>query len=102
MSKQTFTREEVLKIVDELLESPDPLIDAVSNENPEWDAETLLELAEGFINRKYKARITQVCKTNCDNKSFKVKVGGKEHTFCCQKGFEKSLKDFAKTQGGIK
>jgi hypothetical protein len=44
--KETFTREEVIKLVDEILQYPDQLIDAVSNENTDWDAESLIELTE--------------------------------------------------------
>ena len=39
----------------------------------------------------------QVCKTRCDKKPFTTKVGNKTHTFCCEKGFIKSLDDFKKT-----
>ena len=43
-------------------------------------------------------KVVQVCKpSECDNTPFKVKVGKKNHTFCCEKGFEKSLKAFSKT-----
>lgn len=41
------------------------------------------------------ASIVQVCKTDCDKKPFKTKVGKVTHTFCCKKGFEISLKEFA-------
>ena len=46
MSKQTFTRDEVVKIIDDLLQRPDLLIDAVTNENTDTDAEYCLEIAE--------------------------------------------------------
>lgn len=47
MKKKTYTREEVIKLVDEILQYPDQLIDAVSNENTDWGAEELIEMAEG-------------------------------------------------------
>jgi len=46
MAKQTFTREEVILIINDLLERPDLLIDAVTNENTDVDAERCLEVAE--------------------------------------------------------
>ena len=46
--KQNFTRQEVINVLDELLQRPDILIDAVSNENTDYDAESLLEIAEQF------------------------------------------------------
>lgn len=46
MAKETFTREEVIKLVDEILQYPDQVIDAVSNENTNWGAEELIEMAE--------------------------------------------------------
>lgn len=49
-----------------------------------------------------KLEVIQVCGTDCDNKPYQVEVKSHSYTFCCQKGFEKSLKDFAKTQGGKK
>jgi hypothetical protein len=42
-------------------------------------------------------QITLVCKTKkveCDNKPYTVIVGAKHQTFCCQKGFNKTLEDF--------
>lgn len=46
MKKQNFTREEVINIINELLERPDILIDAVSNEDTDYNAEDLLIIAE--------------------------------------------------------
>lgn len=46
MEKQEFTREEVIKLIDNLLQDPDVLLDAVQNENTDWDAESLLVKAE--------------------------------------------------------
>ena len=44
--KQAFTREEVVTLLDDLLQRPDLLIDAVTNENTNYGAEELLEIAE--------------------------------------------------------
>jgi hypothetical protein len=41
------------------------------------------------------SKLTKVCKKDCDNKPYKVKVKNTVHLFCCKKGFEQSLKDFA-------
>lgn len=49
-----------------------------------------------------KIKVIQVCETDCDNQPYEVEVKSHSYTFCCRKGFEKSLKDFAKTQGGKK
>lgn len=46
MKKETYTREEVIKLVDEILQYPNQVIDAVSNENTDLGAEDLIELAE--------------------------------------------------------
>ena len=46
MAKETYTREEVIKLVDEILQYPGQVIDAVSNENTDWGAEELIEMAE--------------------------------------------------------
>jgi len=46
MGKQTFTREEVIAIIGDLLERPDFLIEAMVNENTDTDAERCLEVAE--------------------------------------------------------
>ena len=42
--KNQFTRKEVLEIIEDLLQHPDILIDAVSNEDTDWYNENLLEL----------------------------------------------------------
>ena len=34
-------------------------------------------------------------KTECDDKPFSATVGNQDYIFCCEKGFNKSLKDFA-------
>jgi len=49
MSKQNFTRKEVIELVDQILQNPDELIDAVNNEDTDWDAECLIKLAEDYI-----------------------------------------------------
>lgn len=43
-----------------------------------------------------KEKIIQVCDIlNCDNKPiFNIEVGNKKHNFCCQKGFEQTIKNF--------
>lgn len=41
--------------------------------------------------------VVQVCKSNCAKTAFVAKVGNVTHTFCCEKGFKKSLVDFAKS-----
>jgi len=46
MKKNIFTREEVIKIIDDLLQRPDLLINAVTNEDTDIDAEYCLEIAE--------------------------------------------------------
>lgn len=46
MVQETFTRAEVVKIIDELLQRPDILIDAVQNENTDYDSESLLDFVE--------------------------------------------------------
>lgn len=43
-------------------------------------------------------KVIQVCKPDeCGNKVFTVKVASKTHKFCCEKGFNKTLDEFAKT-----
>lgn len=44
--KETYTREDVIKVIDEILQYPDQLIDAIENENTDIGAEELLELGE--------------------------------------------------------
>ncbi len=41
-------------------------------------------------------KIKQICNLkDCDKKPvIDVQIGNKKHDFCCQKGFEKSIKDF--------
>lgn len=39
----------------------------------------------------------QVCKRGCENKPFEVQVKKSTQTFCCEKGFKKSLKAFSKS-----
>lgn len=43
--KNMYNIEDVEKIIHYLLQHPDLLIDAISNDNTEWDAKSLLELA---------------------------------------------------------
>lgn len=48
-----------------------------------------------------KQKIVQVCKEKeCDKTPTEpITIGNETHIFCCQKGFEKSLKDFAEFVG---
>lgn len=49
------------------------------------------------------SKIVQICDINkCDKKPVTIEVGNVTHLFCCQKGFEQSVKDFAKTIKPIK
>ena len=46
-----------------------------------------------------KGKMICVCRTNgtpCADEGFKAIVKKTEYIFCCQKGFETSLKDFSK------
>lgn len=54
MKQQIFTREEVVFLINELLEMPDTLIDAVSNEDTDNNAEDLLVLAIEYNQDKLK------------------------------------------------
>lgn len=43
-----------------------------------------------------KEKLIQYCSLEtCDNQPVKEKVGNVTHSFCCAKGFEKSLLDFS-------
>lgn len=42
----SFTREQVIKIIDDMLQSPDILLDACNNEMTDHDSQTLLEMFE--------------------------------------------------------
>jgi hypothetical protein len=46
MRQQTFTRKQVIELVDKILENPDEIIDFLENEDSAWDGEQLIELAE--------------------------------------------------------
>lgn len=46
--------------------------------------------------KKMEKKIIQACISKCDKKPFTVKVGNRTHTFCCEKGFNKTMDDFAK------
>lgn len=40
-------------------------------------------------------KVYKVCKKEqCDNKRYEVDIKGGKKTFCCKKGFEKSLEAF--------
>ena len=45
MNRQIFTKEDILTIINELLERPDLLSDAIHNEYTNYDAEALLNVA---------------------------------------------------------
>jgi GR25 family glycosyltransferase involved in LPS biosynthesis len=47
--KTSFTRKDVVFIIENLLERPDMLIQAVSSEDPEYTAEDMLQIAEDDI-----------------------------------------------------
>lgn len=49
MSQELFTRKEVTALLDNLLQYPDQLLDAVSNENTDWTADSLLDLTESSL-----------------------------------------------------
>lgn len=49
MTNKSYTREEVIKLVDEILQYPDQVIDAINNENTDYDAEKLIEIAENGL-----------------------------------------------------
>ena len=44
-NKNSFSKEEVIHIINELLQRPDIIIDACSNEYTDYDAEELLDIA---------------------------------------------------------
>lgn len=45
-NREQFTRAEVISIIDDLLQRPDLLMDAMQNEMTHHDAESLLEISE--------------------------------------------------------
>jgi len=51
-----------------------------------------------MIQQSAETKSVQVCdKNTCDKKQTeRITIGNKHYTFCCQKGFEKSLKEFTK------
>lgn len=55
MNQQLFTKKEVLLLLNELLQMPDTLIDAVENENTDNGASELLQIAiEGLTEEQLK------------------------------------------------
>ena len=46
MENKTFTKEEVISLLDDLLQCPDILMDAVQNENTNYDAEELFNISQ--------------------------------------------------------
>lgn len=60
--KENYTKQEVIDLVDGILQNPDQLIDAVQNENTDWSAEDLIDLAESFENKKTtKTALNELC-----------------------------------------
>lgn len=55
MKQTTFTREEVIKLIDTILECGSEVMDAISNEATSHDGESLLELGEYWINKQQKS-----------------------------------------------
>ena len=51
MSQQNFTRENVIDLIDNLLNRPDLLIDAVTENVNDNTAESLLEIAINGVNK---------------------------------------------------
>lgn len=68
-----FNRSKVIDIIDMLLQHPDILEDAVDNEFTNWDAESLLKLAEGelpdSINEKWKKIVENNQETKEDSET---------------------------------
>lgn len=48
--QKSFTRDEVVKLIDNLLLYPDQLVDATENGYTDWDGERLLELTLSTVN----------------------------------------------------
>lgn len=44
--KANYTRDEVIKMIDKILEHADAVMDAITNEHTDWYGETLLQLVE--------------------------------------------------------
>lgn len=49
MPKQTYTRDEVILIIDDILQMPDAVTDAIENENTNVGADDLLKAAEHHL-----------------------------------------------------
>jgi len=49
MKKQTFTRKEVIDLIDNLLTHADAVMDSITNENTDFNGEALLEISEQTI-----------------------------------------------------
>jgi hypothetical protein len=52
--KQTYTRQEVIDLIDNLLQHGDTVMDAISSEDPKHDPEELLEIVEAQMEREDK------------------------------------------------
>jgi len=44
--KETYTRQEVVKLIEEIMQYPDEVIDHLTNENTFLDVDDLIKLAE--------------------------------------------------------
>jgi len=44
--KKLYSEEEVINLVDNILQHADKVIDAITNENTDWDAESLFEICK--------------------------------------------------------
>lgn len=44
--EQMYSKKEVVNVVDNILQHADKVIDAITNENTDWDAESLVEICK--------------------------------------------------------
>ena len=44
--ERVYTRKEVIDIIDQILQHADCVMDAISNEDPDYDGESLLDIVE--------------------------------------------------------
>lgn len=57
MKKQNFTRKEVIKLIDEMFENPDAIIDYLQNENTNYDIEELMSFSSmNELDKRYEKR----------------------------------------------
>lgn len=55
--KQQYTRLEVILIIEDLLQHADVIMDSITSEDPQYDAEELLEIVEESNRNQYVAQI---------------------------------------------